>query len=107
MAAGRTSPPGRCPRSNRRVSGAEDALAIGSPNGVAMSVTAVPEATRLFADWSAWTRAAGESVGSQKRFSQALQAKGYKKDESARHATFVGIALNSPRPWTETDDERA
>lgn len=65
------------------------------------------ESSALYADWTAWAKAAGEEVGSQKRFSQALEAKGYKKDPKARHATFLGIALDVPAPRTENPDDRA
>jgi putative DNA primase/helicase len=65
------------------------------------------ESSRLFADWCAWSKAAGEDPGSQKRFSQALEDKGYAKDPKARHATFLGIALDVLPPRTEPFDERA
>ena len=48
------------------------------------------ESSRLFADWCISSKAAGEDPGSQKRFSQALEDKGYAKDPKARHATFLG-----------------
>jgi len=65
------------------------------------------ESSVLFADWRRWALAAGEDPGSQKRFSQALEAKGYTKDPKARHATFEGIALDIPAARTERDDDRA
>jgi putative DNA primase/helicase len=52
------------------------------------------ESSVLFADWRKWALASGEEPGSQKRFSQALEAKGYAKDQRARRATFLGIALD-------------
>jgi putative DNA primase/helicase len=61
--------------------------------------------THLFVDWRKWASDAGEEPGTQKRFTQALQAKGYGKDLKARHATILGIALDVPRPPTENRDD--
>ena len=51
--------------------------------------------SELFADWKAWAEAAGEYVGSQKRFTQALEDRGFKRflDGITRQAMFHGIAL--------------
>ena len=66
------------------------------------------ECTALYQDWCRWMSASGEHPGSQKRFSQALEAKGYQKDPKARHATFIGIALDDvQRPFSETAEDRA
>jgi putative DNA primase/helicase len=65
------------------------------------------ESSVLYADWCTWAKTAGEESGSQKRFSQALESKGYVRDPKARHATFLGIALDLPKSWTEPDDDRA
>jgi len=65
------------------------------------------ESSKLYADWCRWSKAAGEDPGSQKRFSQALEERGYAKDLKARHATFLGIALDVPPPRTEPFDDRA
>jgi putative DNA primase/helicase len=64
------------------------------------------ESSALFANWQKWTLKAGEEPGSQKRFSQALEAKGYAKDPKARHATFLGIALEIQASRTENPDDR-
>ena len=37
------------------------------------------QSSRLYSDWCIWSKAAGEDPGSQKRFSQALEDKGYVK----------------------------
>jgi putative DNA primase/helicase len=51
--------------------------------------------TDLFTDWKAWAEARGEFVGSQKRFAQALEDRGFVsfKDNRTRQAMFRGIAL--------------
>jgi putative DNA primase/helicase len=61
----------------------------------------------LYDDWCTWAKAAGEEPGSQKRFSQALEGKGYAKDPKARHATFLGIALDLPPAGTELFNDPA
>jgi putative DNA primase/helicase len=63
--------------------------------------------SRLYADWSMWAKGAGEEAGSLKRFSQTLEAKGYVKDPKARHATFIGIALDVPPARTGALDDQA
>jgi putative DNA primase/helicase len=49
----------------------------------------------LFASWKTGTEAAGEFTGSQKRFSQNLEARGFQRDRrgSGRDRGFYGIAL--------------
>jgi putative DNA primase/helicase len=64
------------------------------------------ESSVLFANWQKWALKAGEDPGSQKRFSQALEGKGYAKDPKARHATFNGIALDIAPSRMENPDDR-
>jgi len=49
----------------------------------------------LFADWQQWCDQTGERPGTQKRFTQGLQAKGIQQDRAGADGTrgFVGIAL--------------
>ena len=49
----------------------------------------------LFANWREWSERSGEHTGSQKRFSQALQARGLQAGVSGHSKTrgFAGIAL--------------
>lgn len=61
----------------------------------------------LYVNWSMWAKGVGEDAGSLKRFNQTLEAKGYAKDPKARHATFLGIALDVPPPRTELLDDPA
>jgi putative DNA primase/helicase len=50
----------------------------------------------LFASWKAWADGAGEYVGSQKRFSQALHARGFEpKRDSKGGRGFIGVGLNA------------
>ena len=59
------------------------------------------ESRTLYHGWRDWAYTAGEDPGSEKRFSQALEAKGYRKDPKARHSTFMGIALDEPKRWMD------
>jgi putative DNA primase/helicase len=51
----------------------------------------------LFASWSQWAQKAGEVVGSQKAFSQALAARGFEKKQQAgtNRAGFKGITVRT------------
>jgi putative DNA primase/helicase len=51
----------------------------------------------LFADWRRFAAQAGEEVGSQRRFSQALESRGYRRRKSEGHRGFEGIRLKSGR----------
>lgn len=47
----------------------------------------------LFADWKTWAEAAGEFVGTQKRFSVTFETRGYRKARKNMARGFGGIAL--------------
>jgi putative DNA primase/helicase len=52
------------------------------------------ESSTLFKSWSLWAVAAGEEVGSQKRFSQKLEDRGYEKTRmSSGRFGFKGISV--------------
>ena len=56
----------------------------------------------LFANWHEWCEINGEQPGSQKRFSQNLEARGYSRRRTADARGFDGLALraaqgNSPQ----------
>ena len=87
---------------------AEDALALWIGERCKKIGYGSTEASRLFADWRQWATAAGEDPGSQKRFSEALQARGYTKERTSQgRMAFVGIALDNVRPaYSEPEHER-
>jgi putative DNA primase/helicase len=62
----------------------------------------------MYQDWKGWAIVAGEEPGSMKRFSQALEAKGYEKCRAGNdRKAFKGIALNDVFPArTEPAHER-
>lgn len=61
----------------------------------------------LYKSWKAWSAAAGEPPISQKRFSQALEGRGFKQTKTHGTMTFKGIALKAVRQPTDTPDEYA
>jgi putative DNA primase/helicase len=50
--------------------------------------------TKLYDNWKAWAEHAGERCGSQKAFSQALEARGFESKHERTGTMFIGIALN-------------
>ena len=62
----------------------------------------------LFADWRKWVTARGEEAGSQKRFSQAMEGKGYERFQSpADRSAFNCISLdNAQASYSENLHER-
>jgi putative DNA primase/helicase len=76
---------------------AEDGLAQWLDARCAQVPNAVGTAERLFADWKIWAESAGEYVGSQKRFSQNLEERGFKRVRiSGGTRAFQGIGLRAP-----------
>lgn len=50
----------------------------------------------LFSSWSSWCETAGERAGAQKRFAQALEARGFARARLGRRQArgFIGVGLN-------------
>jgi len=75
---------------------AEDALAQWLAERCRLKSTFYTTLKDLFADWSKWAETAGEEPGSQKRFSQKLEARdGLRKRQQGgtNRAGFDGIGL--------------
>ena len=99
-------PPATVVEATHNYMAAEDALSLWIMERCKRIGYGGTESSVLFADWRKWALASGEEPGSQKRFSQALEAKGYAKDPKARRATFQGIAIDIPPSQTEHPDDR-
>jgi len=56
---------------------AEDAIAAWVEDCAARDPNSFSKSTELFASWSQWAERSGEHVGSQKRFAQNLEARGF------------------------------
>lgn len=89
----------------------EDAFGLWFKECVAESNSSVTASYILFKSWSVWAEQAGEYVGSQKRFSQALSTRGYEKTRVEGKSpdkgkpAFKGIVAAIPvRPSYHDDD---
>jgi putative DNA primase/helicase len=87
---------------------AEDSLAAWIDEACARSPGAWEPSTVLFASWSNWANSAGEHPGSIKRFSQALESRGFTRIRQRRGAGnpaagFDGLRLfQEPEPsWND------
>ncbi len=89
------SPPAAVRNATAEYLAAEDATALWLDECCALDNTYVERSTDLFASWKAWAEKAGEFVGTQRRFTQAIEDRGFApdKDSKTRRATFRGLAL--------------
>ncbi len=60
--------------------------------------SAAEAASSLFASWTAWAAKAGEHAGSQKRFSERLEARGIEPLRRHDGRGFMGLRLRSAYP---------
>ena len=59
--------------------------------------------SELFASWKSWAQQAEEPIGSMKRFSQNIEAKGYRKHRmNDGKSGFVGLSPKAEYEWKET-----
>ncbi|MGP8252715.1 MAG: phage/plasmid primase, P4 family [Terracidiphilus sp.] len=72
---------------------AEDALGRWLDECTVKSANAKVESGELFRNWCGWAANAGEYLGSQKRFSQNLEARGYAASRTKFKRVFVGLRL--------------
>ena len=74
----------------------EDAIALWLDECCAKDKTYRANSGDLFASWKRWAEAAGEYAGPQKRFSQALEDRGFIRDRGNHgERMFRGLALRS------------
>jgi P4 family phage/plasmid primase-like protien len=71
----------------------EDALGRWLDEKTVKAANATVGSTALFQAWRRWADAAGEYVGSQKRFSQNLEARGFTTSRTRTERIFVGLEL--------------
>jgi putative DNA primase/helicase len=85
---------------------AEDSLAAWIDHKCDRSANAWASSSALFASWSSWATTAGENPGNSKRFSQALESRGFtpnrqRVDGSNPIRGFDGLRLiPEPEEWT-------
>jgi putative DNA primase/helicase len=72
---------------------AEDAIGRWIEEGCIVERGCWTAVGTLFANWQKWCARAGEREGSQKRFTQQLEARGYERCRTGSARGFNGIAL--------------
>lgn len=84
---------------------AEDALGRWLDERTIRAPNAKAGSSALFQDWKRWAENAGEYVGSQKRFSQNLEARGFATNRTRTERAFVGLSLAVGRDVTDVTDK--
>ncbi len=98
------SPPAVVVEATAEYLDAEDALALWLAECCITDNALHEESGRLFSSWRLWAEAAGEFVGSQKRFSQALVSKGFTAERlGSGRAGFRRIGV---KPLSEPEQPR-
>jgi putative DNA primase/helicase len=72
---------------------AEDALGAWIDQCCNCRASASDTAGALYASWKAWAEQSGEKAGSQKRFAQTLEARGYPRHRTASERKHTGIMV--------------
>ena len=104
----RLAPPDAVVRATDDYLEAEDAMGLWIGQCCLTGAYRNDTSAALFGSWKRWAEAAGEQAGSQKRFGQALQARGF--TASRHHGTgrgFEGVAVAVPAAYSEAATERA
>jgi putative DNA primase/helicase len=79
---------------------AEDSLAAWLDDKCERDPGAWDSSSSLFASWSAWANAAGENPGSNKRFAQNLETRGFAPSRKMHGRGFEGLRLiPEPDGW--------
>jgi putative DNA primase/helicase len=71
----------------------EDAVSAWIDDCATRDPSAFTKSTELFASWSEWANKSGEHVGSQKRFSQTLETRGFEFRRTKQARGFVGLRV--------------
>jgi putative DNA primase/helicase len=82
----------------------EDAVSLWIEESTTPDVNAWEASGALFASWKRWAEAAGEYVGSQKRFSATLQERRFtpKREPGTGLRGYLGLrlkAVEDPQRW--------
>ncbi len=94
---GRLDPPSQVVAATEEYFEAEDALGRWLEERCVRQANAKSLTAELFADWKQWAEAAGEFVGSQRRFSDLLITRGVEKWRNAAGIRgFRGVGLKHP-----------
>ena len=87
------APPARVTEATQNYLSEEDAFLLWFDECCAADAYTWERSSDLFRAWKAWAERSGETVGSQKRFSQALEARGYVAERRRDGRGFTGLRL--------------
>ncbi len=87
------TPPAIVTSATEQYLNAEDSIAAWIEECCERRVGAWQSSASLFTSWKTWATGTGEAPGSQKRFSQKLEARGFENKHSKTGNGFVGIEL--------------
>jgi hypothetical protein len=91
------NPPVAVPQATEAYLSDEDAIAIWLDERCGVDKIYRERSSTLFSSWKLWAEGAGEYVGSQKRFTQALEDRGFIRDRNAEgQVIFRGLVLRYP-----------
>ena len=76
----------------------EDAIALWLGECCTQNGNDSAASSALFLSWRAWAERAGEFVGNQKRFTQALEDRGFVREHTRTGARFLRIAAKPQEP---------
>ena len=83
----------------------EDAVAAWLHEKCERDPNAWASSSHLFASWTAWANAAGETIGSQKALTGKLEDKGFTKKDTNKAKGFLGLRIIPDEPlqphWSE------
>lgn len=77
---------------------AEDGLAAWMEECCERDPQAWTPSTALFGSWATWAEANGEHVGTNRRFAQALEARGFRCRRTKKARGVGGLCLKTPDP---------
>ncbi|RBP08521.1 P4 family phage/plasmid primase-like protein [Roseiarcus fermentans] len=75
---------------------AEDSVAAWIDDRCEQNPAAWETSASLFASWSHWATKAGEFIGSAKKFTQRLEARGFARDKIGGVRAIRGLSLKTP-----------
>jgi putative DNA primase/helicase len=75
---------------------AEDAFTAWIDEACECDAGAWESSADLFGSWKLWAEKTGEHPGTQKRFAQMLEARGFEPCRKAKGRGFMGLAVNRP-----------
>jgi putative DNA primase/helicase len=72
----------------------EDAVAAWIDDRCERDASSWESSAALFASWTTWAEGAGENAGSQRRFAQTIESRGFQSQRKMNARGFLGIRIN-------------